>query len=128
MSKPVFFLLFFAGAGLWTLVQAQDLTLPYFNIALKKKVTVNATCGENLARKETYCKLVGYDSLLLTSSNEIVDGQVINLHLHFYKKIHVCNKCNYKGHPKSKETISKRFNKLKGSFKVNVNEFLFHCS
>ncbi len=34
------------------------LTPPYFNIAEKRKVTVNATCGEGVAQKEVYCKLV----------------------------------------------------------------------
>jgi hypothetical protein len=38
------------------------LTPPYFNIAEKRKVTANATCGEGVAQKEVYCKLVGYDS------------------------------------------------------------------
>ena len=52
------------------------LTLPYFNIALKKKVSVNATCGENIFKKETYCKLVGYDSYIVAQSNQILDGQV----------------------------------------------------
>ena len=55
---------------------AQDLTLPYFNIAEKKKVTVNATCGEDPTRKDVYCKLVGYDSIMTQSANEILDGQV----------------------------------------------------
>ena len=54
----------------------QDLTLPYFNIAEKKKVTVNATCGEDPTRKDVYCKLVGYDSIMTQSANEILDGQV----------------------------------------------------
>ena len=54
----------------------QDLTLPYFNIAEKKKVTVNATCGEDATRKDVYCKLVGYDSIFHEMKNEILDGQV----------------------------------------------------
>ena len=59
---------------------AQDLAPPYFNIAEKKIVTVNATCGEGtITKKEVYCKLVGYDSYLHTQSHitsEIRDGQV----------------------------------------------------
>ena len=55
---------------------AQDLTLPYFNIAEKKKVTVNATCGEDPTRKDVYCKLAGYDSFLPQTRSDILDGQV----------------------------------------------------
>ena len=61
----------------FTLAQEQDLsTMPYFNIAEKKKVTVNATCGEDPTRKEVYCKLVGYDSIFSQSASNILDGQV----------------------------------------------------
>lgn len=60
-------------------VQGQEsivLTPPYFNIAEKRKVTVNATCGEGVAQKEVYCKLVGYDRLDSGSTYDILDGQV----------------------------------------------------
>ena len=55
------------------------LTPPYFNIAEKRKVTVNATCGEGVAQKEVYCKLVGYDSRVDAGriTYDILDGQVI---------------------------------------------------
>ena len=57
---------------------------PYFNIAEKKKVEVNATCGQDDIRgdsEETYCKLVGYDSKSYDSFSvsmgmNVVDGQV----------------------------------------------------
>ena len=54
------------------------MTPPYFNIAEKRKVTVNATCGEGVAQKEVYCKLVGYDSRLDAGriTYDILDGQV----------------------------------------------------
>ncbi len=56
---------------------AQDLAPPYFNIAEKRRVTVNATCGEGVAREEVYCKLVGYDSYAIASTqHNILDGQV----------------------------------------------------
>ena len=67
---------------------AQELTLPYFNIAEKKKVSVNATCGEDFIgkdSKEFYCKLVGYDSFLVASSNQIFDGQVRKSSLDYFK-------------------------------------------
>ena len=52
----------------------------YFNIAEKKKVTVNATCGEGyIGQKHYFCKLVGYDTYLHTGSqatSTIKDGQV----------------------------------------------------
>jgi len=65
-----------------TIVQGQEstvLTPPYFNIAEKRKVTVNATCGEGVAQKEVYCKLVGYDRLDSGSTYDILDGQVRKL-------------------------------------------------
>ena len=57
---------------------------PYFNIAEKKKVEVNATCGQDDIRgdtDETYCKLVGYDqksydSFSVSMGMNVVDGQV----------------------------------------------------
>ena len=49
--------------------------LPTFNIARDKKVTVNATCGQD-TEGETYCKLVGYDSFFVKSTNRIITGQV----------------------------------------------------
>ena len=69
---------------------AQELTLPYFNIAEKKKVSVNATCGEDFIgkdSKEFYCKLVGYDSFLVASSNQIFDGQVRKVLLIISKRL-----------------------------------------
>ncbi len=63
-------------------VRAQQdgaLTPPYFNIAVNRKVTVNATCGEGItwSPKEVYCKLVGYDRLDVgLSKYDILDGQV----------------------------------------------------
>jgi len=58
------------------------LTPPYFNIAEKRKVTVNATCGEGVAQKEVYCKLVGYDSRHDAGriTYDILDGQVLTLY------------------------------------------------
>ena len=56
---------------------AQSQYLPTFNIARDKEVTVNATCGGDLGgQTETYCKLVGYDSFFVKSSNQILSGQV----------------------------------------------------
>lgn len=66
-------------AAFLPLALGQDLVPPYFNIAEKKKVTVNATCGEGISKKEIYCKLVGYDSIISTSDSEIRDGQVNSL-------------------------------------------------
>lgn len=79
MEKSVFFFIVSAClSGYWLQISmAQDMALPYFNIALKKRVTVNATCGENVPRKENFCKLVGYDSIYLASSTQNVQqGQV----------------------------------------------------
>lgn len=79
MEKLSFFFIIHAcfSGWLWSYSSAQDMALPYFNIALKKRVTVNATCGENIARKEQFCKLVGYDSIYLASSSlNIQQGQV----------------------------------------------------
>ena len=62
-----------AGAEVEVLIPAN------FNIALGRKVTVNATCGEGGNPKgETYCKLVGYDRLdYYSSANTVIDGQVM---------------------------------------------------
>lgn len=67
------------------------LTPPYFNIAENRKVTVNATCGEGIAVREVYCKLVGFDRFDVTISKfDILDGQVmINA-----KKQNCCKKTN----------------------------------
>ena len=77
------FLLLLAGLIVLAAVPAFSqestvLTPPYFNIAEKRKVTVNATCGEGVAQKEVYCKLVGYDSRLDAGriTYDILDGQV----------------------------------------------------
>jgi hypothetical protein len=68
--------LFVAALIVPQLIWAQDLAPPYFNIAEKRKITVNATCGEGVSRKEVYCKLVGYDSFMGASTQRILDGQV----------------------------------------------------
>ena len=73
MKEQIFLAILLAWSQIGS---GQDLTLPYFNIALNKKITVNATCGENTIRKETYCKLVGYDSFIVATSNQILDGHV----------------------------------------------------
>ena len=66
----------------------------YFNIAEKKKVTVNATCGEGYTNQKHYfCKLVGYDTYLHTGSqatSTIKDGQVRTVYVrgaHFKKNL-----------------------------------------
>ena len=66
---------------------------PYFNIAEKKRVEVNATCGQDDIRgdsEETYCKLVGYDSKSYDSFSvsmgmNVVDGQVRIIIFFFFK-------------------------------------------
>lgn len=71
---PIFCVAIF---GLFGFGQGQEDAMRYFNIATKKAVTVNATCGENIQKKETYCKLVGYDSqFMVQSSNQILQGQI----------------------------------------------------
>jgi hypothetical protein len=81
-QRPADFLLFLVGIlVLMVPIFCQEsivLTPPYFNIAEKRKVTVNATCGEGVAQKEVYCKLVGYDSRLDAGriTYDILDGQV----------------------------------------------------
>ena len=61
--------------------------LPTFNIARDKEVTVNATCGGDLGgQTETYCKLVGYDSFFVKSSNQILSGQV-NFSFDMHRKV-----------------------------------------
>ena len=66
---------FFALAA--TQETAVPLTPPYFNIAENRNVSVNATCGEGIALKETFCKLVGYDRFDSRVANyDILDGQV----------------------------------------------------
>ncbi len=57
-------------------MEPEALTPPYFNIAEKRKVTVNATCGENVPSGERFCKLVGYDRLEIEDHFEVLDGQV----------------------------------------------------
>ena len=58
-------------------VRAQ-ITPQYFNIAENRRVTVNATCGEGLAQREVYCKLVGNndDTVQMRGQFDILDGQV----------------------------------------------------
>ena len=55
------------------------LTPPYFNIAENRPIQANATCGEGVLGKESYCKLVGgFDRIDETwgRSKDIIDGQV----------------------------------------------------
>ena len=55
------------------------LTPPYFNIAENRPITANATCGEGVVGKESYCKLVGgFDRIDETwgRNKDIIDGQV----------------------------------------------------
>ena len=76
-AKIVLFALLLLEAVVHSTLAQLDLAPPYFNIAEKKKVTVNATCGEGSFKKEYYCKLVGYDSYnLMHTTSEIKDGQV----------------------------------------------------
>ena len=75
----LFFIAFFAGLSVhYCYAQSPEQNQPQtFNIARNKKVTVNATCGEDTGgQEETYCKLVGYDSFFVKSSNRIITGQV----------------------------------------------------
>ena len=63
-----------------TVIQGQ-ITPQYFNIAENRRVTVNATCGEGLAQREVYCKLVGNndDTVQMRGQFDILDGQVRNI-------------------------------------------------
>ena len=74
----LFFIACFASVSVhYCYAQSPEQNLPTFNIARNKKVTVNATCGEDTGgQEETYCKLVGYDSFFVKSSNRIITGQV----------------------------------------------------
>lgn len=68
--------LLMALLGLFSAASAENgaLTPPYFNIALNRNVSVNATCGEGIAGREVYCKLVGYDR---PEMHQLIrDGQV----------------------------------------------------
>ena len=85
MKKLAFELLLFAFVQF---CHAQDNVMPYFNIALKKKVEVNATCGEGLDDySNTFCKLVGHDSFLVTAHSTTELGQVI------FKRNFACESC-----------------------------------
>ena len=78
MENWAFLSLFlFLSSGYFVLGQEYGaLTPPYFNIAENRNVTVNATCGEGVALKEVYCKLVGYDRFEGLSAFKVLDGQV----------------------------------------------------
>lgn len=51
---------------------AEILTPPYFNLALGKKITATATCGDE--GPELYCKLVGANA---DHDERVIQGQVI---------------------------------------------------
>lgn len=77
--QRLFLFLLLAGCSAWAqeIGSPGALTPPYFNIAENRNVSVNATCGEGVALREVYCKLVGYDRFDGLSKFKIVDGQVI---------------------------------------------------
>lgn len=50
---------------------AEILTPPYFNLALGKKITATATCGDE--GRELYCKLVGANA---DHDQRVIQGQV----------------------------------------------------
>lgn len=50
---------------------AEILTPPYFNLALGKKITATATCGDE--GPELYCKLVGANA---DHDEQVIQGQV----------------------------------------------------
>ncbi|XP_071537849.1 laminin subunit alpha isoform X2 [Panulirus ornatus] len=54
---------------------AQVLTPPYFNLAENRRITATATCGENVAEPELYCKLVGANADRDSSPIFIQGGQ-----------------------------------------------------
>lgn len=55
---------------------AQVLTPPYFNLAENRRITATATCGENVADPELYCKLVGANADRDATPIFIQGGQV----------------------------------------------------
>ena len=52
---------------------AEILTPPYFNLALGKKITATATCGDE--SPELYCKLAGANA---DHDERVIQGQVIS--------------------------------------------------
>jgi laminin alpha 3/5 len=61
-----------------TLVNAQVLTPPYFNLAQGRRIVATATCGEEVPEPELYCKLVGRDLETVSKFEEpnVIQGQV----------------------------------------------------
>ncbi|XP_049885179.1 laminin subunit alpha [Pectinophora gossypiella] len=59
---------------LLTCARAEILTPPYFNLALGKKVTATATCGDE--GPELYCKLVGANA---DHDEHVIQGQVCDI-------------------------------------------------
>lgn len=55
-----------------SVASAEILTPPYFNLALGKKITASATCGDE--GSELYCKLTG---AYADHDETVIQGQVI---------------------------------------------------
>ncbi|XP_042212496.1 laminin subunit alpha-like isoform X1 [Homarus americanus] len=53
---------------------AQVLTPPYFNLAENRFITSSATCGEDVAEPELYCKLVGAKADRVDASSDFIHG------------------------------------------------------
>lgn len=58
---------------IWSIIPttAEILTPPYFNLALGKRITATATCGDE--GPELYCKLVGANA---DQEEHVIQGQV----------------------------------------------------
>ncbi|XP_045509429.1 laminin subunit alpha [Colias croceus] len=57
-----------------SVVRAEILTPPYFNLALGKKITATATCGDE--GEELYCKLAGANA---DHDEHVIQGQVCDI-------------------------------------------------
>lgn len=69
------------------LARAEILTPPYVNLALGKKITATATCGDE--GPELYCKLVGANA---DHDEHVIQGQVM-----FCCYACALIKCQYRG-------------------------------
>jgi len=55
--------------------RGEVLTPPYFNLAQQREITATATCGENVAVPEWFCRLTGATGEEKMAGTELIRGQ-----------------------------------------------------
>ena len=61
-----------------SVVSPQVLSPPYFNLAVGRRITASATCGESVSEPELFCKLTGANLAKQSGTPEysLIQGQI----------------------------------------------------